>query len=104
MSAAPDAGGVPKLVALVAWRSNWPIRIATIVAAARAFVAAEIDKMGDAIPNRRLELLQGRIKNSKRRVVAIAKASGQLNDRIFNAVPDDKTAPSGSSARTRQAA
>ena len=62
------------------------------VQAAFHSVAAEIGKMHDAILNRRLELLQGRIEDSKRRLAAIEQASDQLNDRIFNAVPDDKTA------------
>jgi hypothetical protein len=62
------------------------------VQAAFHTVAAEISKMHDAILNRRLELLQGRIENSKSRIAAIEKASNQLNDRIFNAVPDEKMA------------
>jgi hypothetical protein len=62
------------------------------VQAAFHSVATEIGKMHDAILNRRLEILRSRIENSKSRLAAIEQASGQLNDRIFNAVPDDKTA------------
>jgi hypothetical protein len=53
-------------------------------------VAAEIDRAHNAILNRRLQLLQGRIDEAKGRIAAIEKATERANDRALGAATDDK--------------
>jgi hypothetical protein len=53
-------------------------------------VAAEIDRAHNAILNRRLQLLQGRIDDAKSRIAAIEKAAERANDRALGAATDDK--------------
>ena len=61
------------------------------VQAALGSFDAEISKIHDKLLSSRLDILQGRISDSKRRVAAIETASAQLNDRIFGTFSDEKT-------------
>jgi hypothetical protein len=65
------------------------VSAADVQAAFRA-VAAEIDRTHGEILKRRLQLLQSRIDEAKSRIALIEKSNDRLNDRIFNASPDEK--------------
>lgn len=66
---------------------------ADVQAAFRA-LAAEISQSHGDILNRRLQPLQARIEDAKRRIALIEKLSDRMNDRIFNTNFDDKMRPS----------
>jgi hypothetical protein len=53
-------------------------------------VAAEIDRAHNAILNRRLQLLQGRIDDAKSRIAAIEKAAERANNRALGAATDNE--------------